>query len=395
MKVEVTKSGSGVLFIGSTAGRHGTTTQLLHFLRWYKAHGRRPFSLLLGEGGELLDDYTKTVNTRRADLSHWCPGGIRSKTLSRLGLKGMVRKAERDELRKFASSCRPGLIYVNSVATEGVRLIETLDLGIPVVTHSHEMEYCLAKQSGSSLSKLLSVPTKFIACSRAVRSNLIRKHGVASERVETVHEAIPVSQIRATRSRAEILSELGFPNDALLVAACGELCWVKGGDLFVQLARSVCLRHPQACFVWIGGGAELHVKEFNHDVRVAGLDQRIRLTGAVNPSADYIGAADVFALTSREDAFPLVCLEAAALGKPIVCFEDAGGEPEFVEDDCGFVVPFLDVQAMVERVISLLGSSECRQKLGCAAKRKVTERHDIGMAAQQVVEILERTISGA
>ena len=41
----------------------------------------------------------------------------------------------------------------------------------------------------------------------------------------------------------------------------------------------------------------------------------------------------------EEDPYTLVCLEAAALEKPYVCFEGAGGSPEFVEEDCGFVVP--------------------------------------------------------
>ncbi|MDH6063711.1 hypothetical protein, partial [Umezakia ovalisporum] len=48
-----------------------------------------------------------------------------------------------------------------------------------------------------------------------------------------------------------------------------------------------------------------------------------------------------------------VCLEAASLGKPILCFDKAGGEPEFVEDDCGFIVPYLDLDAADMNLISL------------------------------------------
>jgi hypothetical protein len=40
-----------------------------------------------------------------------------------------------------------------------------------------------------------------------------------------------------------------------------------------------------------------------------------------------------------------VCLEAAALGKPIICFGDAGGMPEFIEEVCELVVPYLDILA--------------------------------------------------
>jgi glycosyltransferase involved in cell wall biosynthesis len=146
-------------------------------------------------------------------------------------------------------------------------------------------------------------------------------------------------------------------------------------------------------FVWVGGGWSPDPEQFEHDIRKSGLAEKVRFTGAVTNPADYCGAADVFVLTSREDPYPLVCLEAAALGKPIVCFGEAGGMPEFVEEDCGSVVPYLDVAAMADRVIALLGAPELRQTLGAAARRKVTERHDIGVAGPKILEIIERTIA--
>jgi glycosyltransferase involved in cell wall biosynthesis len=134
------------------------------------------------------------------------------------------------------------------------------------------------------------------------------------------------------------------------------------------------------------------VTQFEHDVRVAGLSEKVRFTGAVLKPADYLAAADVFVLTSREDPYPLVCLEAAAVAKPIVCFADAGGMSEFVEEDCGFVVPYLDLMAMTNRVVYLLDSLECRITMGAAARRKVMQRHDISQAAPRIMEIIERTI---
>jgi glycosyltransferase involved in cell wall biosynthesis len=67
--------------------------------------------------------------------------------------------------------------------------------------------------------------------------------------------------------------------------------------------------------------------------------------------------------------------------KPIICFDKSGGEPEFVEDDCGFIVPYLDLDAMSNRIIQLYQSPDLRQKLGENAKQKVCDRHDISVAA--------------
>jgi glycosyltransferase involved in cell wall biosynthesis len=56
-------------------------------------------------------------------------------------------------------------------------------------------------------------------------------------------------------------------------------------------------------------------------------------------------------LTSREDPFPLVCIETANLSKPIICFEKASGTTEIVSQGGGFIVPYLDVEAMAEKII--------------------------------------------
>jgi len=217
---------------------------------------------------------------------------------------------------------------------------------------------------------------------------------VKPEAVETVYESIPVEQVRPERTRQQVFQELRIPADAFLVVACGTINQRKGADLFLQLAAAVCSRRADAHFAWIGGGRPANVAQFEDALRAVGLTQKVRFTGTVPQTADYLAAADVFALTSREDPYPLVCLEAAAVGKPIVSFADSGGIPEFVEEDCGFTVPHLDIMAMADRVISLLNSPECRLTMGAAARRKVAQRHDVSATAPHIMEIIERTIAG-
>ncbi len=83
-----------------------------------------------------------------------------------------------------------------------------------------------------------------------------------------------------------------------------------------------------------------------------------------------------------------MCLEAASLAKPILCFDRAGGEREFVEDDCGFVVPYLEVEAMAERILQLVASDELRQRMGERAKAKVRERHSTSVSAPRILEVI-------
>ncbi len=366
--------------------------QLLHFLRWYKKNGNRPFSILLGHDGELTPDFEDLADTWALNRGHWHRHSLRARFLFAAGFGEWARRGESRDAQRFAARCSPAMVYANSIAS--ARIVEALAPRVPVLTHVHELEFMFRVTQSPALTHLLAHTSQFITCSNVVRENLIREHAVAEARVETVPASIPVDQVRPARTCEQIFHELNIPNDAHLVIGSGTLSWTKGSDLFVQLARAVCGERPRVHFAWVGSAGSLDVAQFEHDVRLLGLDGKIHLTGAVPNPADYFAAADLFVLTSRQDSYGLVCLEAAALAKPILCFAGSGGMPEFVEKDCGFVVPYLDIMAMAKRVTYLLDSPDCRATMGEAARRKVAQLNDISVAAPRAMEIIERTIAG-
>ena len=100
----------------------------------------------------------------------------------------------------------------------------------------------------------------------------------------------------------------------------------------------------------------------------------MRFAGQQDSAVDYYLAADVFLLTSREDPFPLVNLEALARGLPVVAFGDAGGAPEALDDDAGVVVPYLDVPEMARALFRLVEAPRYRAALGRRALTRARER---------------------
>jgi hypothetical protein len=204
-----------ILFVSHDASRSGAPIALLHFLRWFKANGSRPFSILLASGGEMIPAFAELAETWSIDQSHWCPGGLRTSLLNSIGLGKWARRAEIADIQRFAARCAPGLVYVNSIPS--ARAIDLLRPGVPVLTHVHELEYVFRVTASPALSSLLAQTRQFIACSKVVKENLKRQNGVAPERVETVHESIPVSQVRAERTRQQVLEELRVPDSAAIV----------------------------------------------------------------------------------------------------------------------------------------------------------------------------------
>jgi len=80
----------------------------------------------------------------------------------------------------------------------------------------------------------------------------------------------------------------------------------------------------------------------------------------------------VFLLTSREDPFPSVVLEAMSAGVPCVAFEDSGGVPNLLRDfGAGYAVPLGDAAEMVRqmRALMLRTQPDDRERLAQAARR--------------------------
>src|SRR5690606_23667406 len=101
----------------------------------------------------------------------------------------------------------------------------------------------------------------------------------------------------------------------------------------------------------------------------------------------WFAMADVFALTSREDPYPLVCLENATLGTPIVTYRN-GGMPELLEaagpEAALGIIDYLDVGAMATRIIELLTSEDLSKKAGTQLRDRVMAVHDVDVAAPKL-----------
>ena len=341
---------------------------LLHLLRWLRANTDIPFEILLKDGnGQLRHDFEDL-----GSVSVWNSGG-----------------------KEFLQERRISLIYSNTITNGDV--LDQLDPACPVICHVHELDYWIRHRVNPDHLRQLQKRTRhYVAVSHAVKRSLVANQGIAPANIDVIHEFIPVDEASCDEVQAHrVRAELGLPPDALVVGGCGTTDWRKAPDLFIQLAGTVRRRRAElgnrAHFVWVGG--ENQGPNFGalwHDVELSGLADCVHFVGTQANPSPYFAIFDLFALVSREDPFPLVMLEAASFGKPVVCFDGAGGAKEFVGEDAGFVVPYLDIEAMAAKVLDLLGSDELRHRLGAQAREKVRRHHEVAVAAPRIAALIQR-----
>lgn len=393
----VTSSGEPALFIGHGAERSGPPIGLLHLLRWVRRNTDLEFAVLLLEGGELLGEYQAVAPT--TVLDEWNQARRTSPLATAAGYIGSERVADTVRRRSLRARLRPlgprRRVYVNTAwSIRALHFLETPDAA--VVTAIHELSVGLRHHLQPPEHRLLVDRTRhFFAVADAVKDDLVRHHRIAPDRVSVHKEMIAVEAAppagHATWAREQRRS-LGIPDEALIVGGSGFTHWRKAPDLFVLLARLVVERTTtNVHFLWVGGDPQGSDGPFGYDVDRGGLSGRVHFVGHHSRPMDWFRLFDVMALTSREDAFPLVCLEAASLGTPIVCF-DRGGIPEFVRSaDSGVVVAFPDVDAFADAVVEYVESPGRRGAAGARAAAEVAARHDVEARAPELVaELLRR-----
>lgn len=379
----------------------GAPMNLLHLLSWIREHTSIETHLLVVADGPLRPRFEQVTDVTILDRSKIAKLlGITQQGLRHLGSRRAWRPVARarlvPQLRHLDDF---DLVYLNSLTSLSV--IPYLPPGPRVVSHVHELHVALRTLPEVERELLVERPDAWIAASDAVRRMLVDEADLPEDRVLLHHEFIdpepfasyspPLRQLERDRR------EFGIPNDAAVVMGAGTVEWRKGPDLFVQLATEVRrrLREP-VHFVWVGGdltGADF--QRVRADVMRSGADH-VRFTGVELDPVRVFGLADVFALTSHEDPFPLVCLEHALMGHPIVTYRN-GGMPELLEsagpEAAAGVVDHLDVGALADAVIALLGSDDLRRAASHQLRTAVLERHTVEHAAPRLVDDLRRVVA--
>ncbi len=165
-----------------------------------------------------------------------------------------------------------------------------------------------------------------LAVSNAVRDE-IRAHLPAwpSDQIETLYNRIDVEKVQAELlGKTDARAFLGLPSDAWIVGNAGRLHHDKDQATLIRgFALALPELPPASLLVIMGSGPlEQNLKRLVSELKI---DDHVIFTGQVDNGRRYFRAFDVFALTSDNEPFGMVLLEAMAAGLPIICSDSGGG----------------------------------------------------------------------
>lgn len=356
-----------ILFISHDSTLTGAPVLLLNLIGLLKEKGFE-ISILLMRGGKLEDKFRelgKTIVLKPANY-HKNISFI-SRIFQYLHYRGNKRKLLKD-LPDF------DVVFSNTV-TNGEILKLFRRTGKPVLTYVHELESVI-RQFEKKAELTFRYSNLFLCPSGAVSANLEKNHGIPASRIRSLPYYFPRYE-RTGTGKIDFFKRYNIPTSKLYVAGMGTATRRKGFDLFVEICKKVVKSDDHYFFIWIGDFADQEMRDWFERERGNGsLDGHFAITGELSHDLHNLSPWDIFFLTSREDPYPLVVIEAAQAGLPTVFFKGTGGIGDFVDQQTGWPLSDINIEEAVDLLLGLKDKKEEIVIKGNAAKKKAAEIHE-------------------
>lgn len=226
--------------------------------------------------------------------------------------------------------------------------------------------------------------THYICVGRHL-AELAVERGVPAQRVHFVPNAVTPPTVQATP-----FGQAGRPPR---IVAAGRLHPKKGFDVLV--AALALLRDQDLAFDCEIAGEGDERARLEGLIAQHGLGDRVRLVGWRADVPAFLATGDVFAFPSHQEGFPLVLLEAMAVGLPAVSSAIPGPVEMIADGVDGALVPPGDPAALARALAGLVATPERAAALGLAARAKVLEDYGPASLKRRLDAVLDLMLGRA
>ena len=261
------------------------------------------------------------------------------------------------------------------------------ELGIPLVHTMHTMARVknLNLAEGETPEPMIRVQgeTQVVAAADALIANtdaegasLVSLYDACPDIVHVVSPGVDLYTFTAGGGRSAARTEVGLPQDALVISFVGRIQPHKGPEVLIRATSELVkhtplLRHKLIVNV-IGGASGANTEEVDRLKELStwlGIDDVVRFSPPV-PRKDlpqWYRAADLVIVPSYSESFGLVALEAQACGTPVVATAVGGLRTAVADGISGVLVDGHDPKAWSSVIARLLQEPQRRVLLSMGA----------------------------
>lgn len=208
---------------------------------------------------------------------------------------------------------------------------------------------------------------KAIAVSTDLKEELINRFNIPEEKIEVVYNGIDLNNYSplTTQEMEEIKNKLKIPEGSIVMSIIARLSEHKGQKDILVAMRELVDKYPNLFLLIAGEGSSNYKNELIELAKNYNVLNNVIFTGYQNPR-NVLGVSDIFLLPSYKEGLSIACLEAMAMGVPVIRSRTGGWTD--MKDACIIVEPG-DVNSLVDSIERLIND----KKLFCELQKKGKE----------------------
>lgn len=272
-----------------------------------------------------------------------------------------------------------------------LRELDILQGRVVTAFHGYDLSLYLRRHGRSVYRRLFQSGDLFLPISERWKSKLIEL-------------GCPRGKIVVHRMGIELRQHAGpersvQSNGRIRIVTIGRLVEKKGIVYGIQAVHQLVRRWPHIEYQIIGDGGLR--ESLQHLICRLGVEEQVKLLGWKSREEihELLGESDILLAPSvtgddgDEEGIPVVLMEAAAHGRPVVSTRHSA-IPELVRDgESGYLVPERDAQAIADKLAYLIDHRDSWATIGAAGRRHVEAHHDIHKLNNQLVTIYEQMLN--
>ena len=273
-------------------------------------------------------------------------------------------------------------------------------VGVPVCWGVHHSDFSMKdnKRSTRAVAKLNArisnwLPALTVSCSERGAA-LLHKSGYPADKIVVIPNGVDITRFvpASPEKRSTMRRALGVPENAKLLGHLGRANPLKDHKTLIHAFSRVADADP-TCMLLLAGHELRHDSQYLdgilHELNRPDLHRRILALGPRDDVADLMNVIDIFILSSISEAFPVVLIEAMAVGTPCVV-TDVGDSAEIV-DDTGWVLPPQDISGLADAVLAAFAEKPEVHRQRCErARARIVSRYGIDRMVNDYASVWHR-----
>lgn len=267
--------------------------------------------------------------------------------------------------------------------------------GLRVASLVHELPRLIEVYKLAGEAEAISQSAdKIVFASDVVRKGFEKVLGSALDDEKTVILAQGVyNSWRSDPNATErFRKSLGLGSDDKLIINVGYGDLRKGIDIFLSVAKYLIEQRSDVHFAWIGNMDTATIEWLSDDLDDPGISSRLHLIAHMDDPVPAYEGADAFFLSSREDPYPTVVMEAFRAGLPVIALSGGGGYEDLVRANGRLASrnSIVDIAAKLEEAIDQ--ASDKKELEAARLRQFAQDRFRFDDYVMRLVRLLEPAV---